>query len=59
MLGNELTFEDIQGNKPSAKKKFCGTWLPDSNTKSTWDILGFFFIVYQAVAVPYRISFDV
>jgi hypothetical protein len=31
---------------------------PDDNIKTFWDILGFVFIVYQALIVPYRICFD-
>ena len=30
---------------------------PDSNLKSIWDILNFIFILYQTIAVPFRLCF--
>lgn len=40
------------------RRKFYEIWAPDSPLKSIWDILGFLFIVYQSIVVPFRISFD-
>ena len=34
-------------------------FYPDDFLKIIWDLIGFFFIIYQAVLVPYRICFDV
>ena len=47
----------MQG-KTNNKRHFYEVWAPDSLFKSIWDVLGFFFIVYQSLVVPYRISFD-
>ena len=52
----DLTFQDIQG-KFEAKQCF-DLFDPDSGYKSFWDIMGLFFIVYQAFIVPFRISFS-
>ena len=53
----DFTFEDVQG-KTNNKRRFYEVWAPDSVFKSIWDVLGFIFIVYQSLLVPYRISFD-
>lgn len=31
---------------------------PDSSIRATWDITLFFFIIYQAIVMPVRISFE-
>lgn len=33
--------------------------VPENQLKLTWDMIGFFIIVYQAVLIPYQIGFDV
>ncbi len=40
------------------KKKACEPIEPDSNFKTTWDLTGLFFILYEAVVIPYRVSFN-
>jgi hypothetical protein len=34
------------------------TILPESPFKTSWDILGFIFIVYQSILIPFTICFD-
>ena len=53
----ELNYEQIQKKRVKIKK-FYELWAPDGTGKSIWDILGFLCILYQAIVVPYRISFE-
>lgn len=32
--------------------------FPDSNLRFVWDLLSFCFILYQAIVLPYKISFE-
>ena len=32
---------------------------PDSSGMATWDILGLFFIIYQAIIIPFRLCYGV
>ena len=32
--------------------------FPDSNYRFVWDLLSFLFILYQAIVLPYKISFE-
>jgi len=57
MLG-DLTYEQVQEKKVTKKRMFYELWLPDNTYKQVWDILGFFFIFYQSIVVPFRISFS-
>lgn len=41
------------------KKKRCQPIEPDSNFKSSWDIVGLFLILYCAVVIPYRVAFNI
>jgi hypothetical protein len=40
------------------KKKRLQPIEPDSNFKTTWDLTGLFLILYEAVVIPYRVSFN-
>ena len=40
------------------KKKRFQPIEPDSNFKTTWDLSGLFLILYEAVVIPYRVSFN-
>jgi len=31
---------------------------PESVFKATWDLVGFFFIVYQSIAIPFVLCFE-
>jgi len=35
------------------------TIFPDSSTKTSWDCIGFIFIVCQSIMIPYNLSFGV
>ena len=41
------------------KKKRCNPIFPDSNFKTSWDLSGLFFILYEAILIPYRVSFNI
>ena len=41
------------------KKKRCQPIEPDSNFKSAWDIVGLLLIIYEAIVIPYRVSFNI
>lgn len=32
--------------------------FPDSNIRTTWDLISFVFTIYQSITIPYRISFE-
>ncbi|CDW80454.1 UNKNOWN [Stylonychia lemnae] len=51
----ELTLTMIQQNRDS--RKFCKMIYPDSTLKTVWDMLGMVMIFYQAIMIPYRLSF--
>ena len=63
-MANEGTDEDeLDKDIMTAVSEFdsnksCGIFRPDSTAHMCWDLLGFVIIFYQAVVVPYRISFD-
>ena len=40
-------------------KKSCLIIFPDSNLRTSWDLLSFFFTIYQSIIIPFRISFEV
>ena len=40
------------------KRKRFSPIEPDSNFKTTWDLTGLFLILYDAVVIPYRVSFN-
>ena len=40
-------------------KKSALVFFPDSNFKTVWDLISFVFTMWQSMAVPYRISFDI
>jgi hypothetical protein len=59
-LGDEELLE--QGFAAEQRKtivKSCGVFFPDTTKKSAWDIMGFFFIIFQSVVIPYRMCFEV
>lgn len=39
--------------------KSAFTIFPESSYKTAWDCLGFVFIVYQSIMIPYNLSFGV
>lgn len=39
-------------------KRSCGLIKPDSNAKMIWDLLGFVFIIYQSIVIPFRLCFN-
>ena len=41
------------------KKKRCNPIFPDSNFKTGWDLTGLFLILYEAILIPYRVSFNI
>lgn len=41
------------------KKKRFQPIEPDSNFKTTFDLTGLFLILYEAVVIPYRVSFNI
>ena len=43
----------------SKVKKSVLVFSPDSTGKAFWDVMGFFFVIYQSIVVPYRICFEV
>jgi hypothetical protein len=53
----DLNYDQIQ-DKSIPSRPFYEIWNPETIKKSAWDILGFVFIVYQSIMVPFRISFD-
>lgn len=58
MVGGD---DDDQLNKLIAHTKDTDKLVinPDHTFKSLWDAIGFLFIMYQAMIVPFRISFEV
>ena len=41
------------------KKKRFNPIEPDGNFKSSWDIIGLLLIIYEAIVIPYRVSFNI
>ena len=39
--------------------KAWGVIYPDATFKGIWDLFGLFFIIYQAILIPFRLCFDV
>jgi hypothetical protein len=39
-------------------KNLCLSLHPDNVFKATWDIIGLIFLIYQAVMIPFRVSFN-
>ncbi len=33
--------------------------FPDSNYRFIWDLFSFIFILYQAIVLPYKLSFEI
>lgn len=53
-----LTFQEIQRLKKNTQNcRTFGLWDQEHFLKQAWDLLSLFFIVYQAIVVPYRIFF--
>jgi hypothetical protein len=44
--------------KKNVKKRFR-PFEPDSTFKTSWDIFGMFLILYEAIFIPYRVSFNI
>ena len=67
MDANKVDYTDLIGqynlnlltikSKKVNKKRFQPI-EPDSNFKTTWDLTGLFLILYEAVVIPYRVSFN-
>ena len=51
-----LNLHTIKTKKLNRKK--CNPIEPDSNFKSSWDIIGLFLILYEAIVIPYRVAFN-
>lgn len=32
---------------------------PDGIFKTTWDVIGFLMIIYEAISIPYRVAFNI
>jgi hypothetical protein len=39
--------------------KLSSLYPPDSSFKAGWDLTGLFFILYEAIVIPYRVGFNV
>ena len=52
-----LNLQVIKSKK--IKKKRFQPIEPDSNFKSSWDIIGLFLILYEAVVIPYRVAYNI
>ena len=51
-----LNLQTIKSKK--LKKKRCQPIEPDSNFKTSWDLMGLFLILYEALVIPYRVTFN-
>lgn len=51
-----LNLQTIKSKK--MKHKRCQPIEPDSNFKTTWDLMGLFLILYEAFVIPYRVTFN-
>ena len=48
----------IDHDKQHTRRSKC-TLFPESSIKTAWDCLGFIFIVYQSIKIPYNLCFGV
>jgi len=48
----------IVQKREKLKHKCCTPIEPDSNFKTSWDFIGLFLILYEAIIIPYRVSFN-
>eukprot|EP00814_Leptocylindrus_danicus_P018467 CAMPEP_0116042656 /NCGR_PEP_ID=MMETSP0321-20121206/25832_1 /TAXON_ID=163516 /ORGANISM="Leptocylindrus danicus var. danicus, Strain B650" /LENGTH=1504 /DNA_ID=CAMNT_0003523199 /DNA_START=812 /DNA_END=5322 /DNA_ORIENTATION=+ len=55
-LNKIVDFKDIVTTDTS-QKKVCELFMPNSDFRAVWDILGLLLTVYFAVSIPYRIAF--
>ena len=54
----ELEDEEEQQMNELQIRQSCLVLQPDSPVRATWDISLFFLIIYQAIVLPMRISFE-
>jgi len=52
----DLNLKTIMASQKS--KTRCSSFEPDSSWRTTWDMVGLVFIIYQSLVIPYRLSFD-
>ncbi len=50
-----LNLQTIKTKKINKKK--CQPIEPDPNFKTSWDLMGLFLILYEALVIPYRVTF--
>ena len=53
----ELNLKTIKYKQLKHKK--CQPIQPDSNFKTMWDLIGLCLILYEAIIIPYRVSFNI
>jgi len=45
-------------NGKNSVEKSKHVFYPDSSFRSFWDITSFFFVLYQSIILPFKLSFD-
>jgi len=56
---DESTDDEFESNERKHMVRSKYTIFPESSIKTAWDVVGFIFIVFQSISIPFTISFNV